>query len=463
MYNDIQMKNLTQGDIRKQLTAFAIPMLIGTLFQQINSLADTIIVGRFIDGNSVAAVGISLGVSMFLIASVTGLTTGSSIVISQYYGAKQYDKLKLAVSTSVIFLTVLSLIITLLGVLFTAEILQILNAPENIFADAHSYMQIIMAGIIFTVFYNLYTAYLRALGDAKTPLYTLIISSVLNIIVNIILVVIFGYGLRVTAATTVGAKALATLLCFIYVRYRQPLLRIKKLAFNKEMLKIILKYGIPAAIQLSIVTLAGLTVARLVNSFGSAAAAGITLAGKIDQIALMPIITISAALATFVAQNMGADQDERAVEGFKIATTQMFILAVIISICLFLITPILFRLFIYSGDPNVVEINFVGQSYLRIMVIFYFLFAFLFGFNGFFRGAGDAVIAMAFPIISLAIRVASAYALVYWANMGPEALAWSIPIGWSLSSILSYIYYKKGLWKGKIVTNINKEKVAVNN
>jgi len=203
---------------------------------------------------------------------------------------------------------------------------------------------------------------------------------------------------------------------------------------------------------MSLISLAALFITRLINHFGPAAMAGITAVGRIDALAIMPIATIGMALSTFVAQNMGAGIEKRAIKCFRVSLLYMLGFAVFISTVLMIFAPQLISMFIDQSDANYSEILNVGQSYLSIMVIFYFLFAFLFAFNGFFRGAGDAIIAMVFPVLSLTTRTISAYMMVHFAGMGPEALAWSIPIGWGLSSFLSFIYFKKRLWVGKTAT-----------
>ncbi|MDR2832370.1 MAG: MATE family efflux transporter [Streptococcaceae bacterium] len=444
------MKDFTQGSINKQLISFSAPMLMSALFQQINNLADAAIVGRFISGNALAAVGISLNASSFLISAIIGLTTGASVLISQYYGAKNHEKMQRTLATSFIFLGTLAAIMTILGLVFSPFLLELLQAPAEIFADALVYMRIIMSGVVFVVFYNMYKSYLLALGNSKIPLYILIVTSVVNIIIDLVMVAGLGFGLWITALTTILAQFLAALICYIYVRRNVPQLQIKKFLFDKALFLQILKYGLPASLQLSFVNLASLTITRLINSFGAAAMAAITLAGRIDQMVNTPIVSISQALSTFVAQNMGARKEKRARKALKMALIQMLIVAVVISSILWLVGDNLIAAFTHYSDPNAGLIRQIGEDYLYIIVTFYFLFAFLFLFNGFYRGVGDAVMAMVFPVISLSIRTISAYMLVHLAGMGPEALAWSIPIGWGITGILSIFYYRSQRWKGKM-------------
>ena len=445
------MQDFTTGSILRKLLIFSIPMIIGALFQQLYGIVDAVVVGRFLGGGALAAVGISMSTFFFITSVLFGFTTGASVIISQFFGAKSHDDLKNAVSTSIVFLTILAVVITVLGVAFAPFILRLLGSPTDIFDVALVYMRVQMAGLVFPVFFNMYTAYLRAVGNSRTPLYFLIFSTTFNGVLNIVLVLLLGLGLGAVAAGTVVAQAIATMLCFFYTRKHARLLHVSRLSFHFSHFTKIIKYGMPAAIQLAFVSLAMLTITRLINSFGYEAMAGITAAGRIDQMAILPVITLSLALSTFVAQNMGAGLEERAVKGLWSILLCMVLMAAFISAIIIAVGPWLMAMFIDANEPGADLIMQTGLNYLNILVLFYFLFAILFGFNGFFRGVGDAVIAMVFPVVSLTLRTLSAYGLVHFAGMGPEALGWSIPIGWSVTSLLSFAYFKKRLWVGKTV------------
>ncbi len=445
------MRDFTSGNISTQLIAFSAPMLAGSLLQQTFGIVDAIIVGRYLGGGALAAIGVSTTAFSFLTAVLTGLTTGVSVLLSQYYGAKNYDSLRRAISTSLVFLAAFSMVITALGVVFTPAILSLLGAPAGIFAQARAYMRVQMWGLVFPVFYNMYASFMRALGNSRAPLYFVLIATLLNALLDALFVIILQYGMTGAALATVVSQASAVCLCFIYTRLNIPLLRVKKLVFDYSIFKLVLKYGAPAAFQLSYVSLAGLTITRLVNAFGAQAMAGITAANRIDNFVLMPVSMIGLALSTFVAQNMGAGLEERSRRGLKVATLMMVGYAVFVSLILTFFGSRAISMFVNHSDPESALISRTGSEYLSILVIFYFLNATLFSLNGFFRGAGDAVAAMAGPVASLTIRSVSAHALVSLRGMGPEALAWSIPIGWGLCSLASMYYYKKRLWAGKIV------------
>ncbi|MDR2909506.1 MAG: MATE family efflux transporter [Oscillospiraceae bacterium] len=446
------MNDFTSGNAARQILMFSLPMLIGNMFQQLYSMVDAIVVGRFVGGTALASVGVAMNVLQFLLAVLIGLTTGASVVIAQYYGAKQYDNLERAVSTSILFLAVFSVVITAVGIFCAPAILRALNTSADILDDARLYLRVLMAGIIFPIFFNMYTAYLRALGDSRSPLYFLIISTVLNTGLDLLLVVRFGLGVFGVAIATIIAQAVAAVLCYIYTRRTVPLLTVKGFVYDRRMFGAILRYGTPAALQLSLVSLANLTITRLINSFGSVAMAGVTAAVKFDQLATLPISNFSMALSTFVGQNMGAGLIERVRRGFRSSVLYMVALAICLSLIVRLLGPHLLALFLNREDVNTLEIMGIGLRYLNVISAFYFLFSLLFSFNGFFRGVGDGVVAMIFPVSSLVIRTLSAYALVWWGGMGPEALAWSIPIGWGLSSLASWLYYLTGRWTGKAVT-----------
>lgn len=445
------MNDFTKGSITKQIISFSIPMLIGNVFQQLYSMVDAMVVGRYVGSNALAAVGVAMSILQFLVSVLIGLTTGASVLISQYYGARKYDKMKRMVSTSVVFLGVFSVVVAVAGILFSPHLLRWLDATPEIIDDAVLYLRFLMGGMLFPVFYNMYTAYLRALGDSRSPLLILILCTIINTVLDLVFVMQLHMGVLGAAVATLIAQAVSAVLCYLYTLHKVPLLHVTSLTFDPKLFTEILKYGTPAAIQLSVVSLANLTITKLINSFGAAVMAGITAAAKIDQLAIMPVSNVSMALSTFVAQNMGAGQEDRARKGLRFAIVMMVALAIFISVVLISLGPWLISMFLNQKDINAGIIAEVGLNYLNIMVIFYFLFAFLFAFNGFFRGVGDSVIAMVFPVASLFVRAVLAHLLVLFAGMGPEALAWSIPVGWALSSLAAWIYYYKRLWGGKML------------
>lgn len=443
------MNDFTKGNATRQIISFAVPMLVGNLFQQLYSMADAAVVGRYVGGDALAAVGASAPLVNFLLSVIIGLTTGASVLISQLFGAGREDELKRAVSTSVVFMGALTLLVSLLGMTLAPQMLSLLDTPGNIRQDALDYLRFMFGGLILTLLFNVYQAYLRALGDARNPLFFLIFSTLLNVGLDVLFVAGWGMGVRGAAIATLIAQGVAALPCLLYADRKVPLLRIRKWTFDPVLLRAILRYSVPAAIQLSVVSLASLTIQRLVNGFGSNAVAGFTAATKIDSFATMPLSSISAAISTFVAQNMGAGQLERAKRGFRSATVLALGLGLLISALAFGIGREVIASLVSAGDPNRPAIIDVGVRYLNIIAASYSLFAIFFSFNGFFRGVGDAVIVMALTITSLTLRSVCAHVLVYRFGIGPEAVACSIPVGWGLCSLLAFVYYRRDLWAGK--------------
>ena len=445
------MIDFTKGHTTKQIIAFSLPLLFANILQQTHSMVDAIVVGRFIGGSALAAVGISGFIFVFMLSILFGLATGASVLISQFYGARQEENLRRTVSTSFILLSAMALTVSLAGALFTPALLRMLDVPADAFAEAVVYLRIlIMGNTILGLIYNLFAAYLRALGDTRGPLYILMASVVLNLFLTFIFVVTLGLGVAGAAWSTILSQAFASVLTYFYALKYAPVLRISSLVFDREIAKSVLRYSIPAAIQFSLTSLNTLIIIRLVNSFGLSASAGFTAAARIDQFAILPLSSISVAISTFVAQNMGAGLESRAKAGFRSSFLFMILIAVILSGLIRIFGQSIVSLFVDSSEAYAAEIMQIGTEYLMVIANFYILFAIFFAFNGFFRGVGDAIIVMILTITSLTIRMVSAHLLAYFTDLGPVSVAWAIPIGWALCSIYCCVHYKKRLWDGKM-------------
>ena len=445
------MQDFTKGNTAKQILLFSLPMLIGNIFQQFYSMADAFVVGRFIGGGALAAIGSSMALINFLIGALIGLTTGASVVISQCFGAKQEENLKRAVSTSIVFLAGLSVLISVIGFIFSPVFLRLLNTPSEIFDMSVSYLRVILSGILFPVFYNMYMAYMRALGNSRSPLYILIFATLLNVGLDILFVAGFSWGVTGAAWATILSQSISMVLCILYANRYVPLLKVEKLIFDRLLFIPILKNSLPAALQISMTSFAMLTITRLINSFGALAVAGYTAAQRIDMFAMMPLQSLSMAVSTFVGQNMGAGLEQRAKKGLGSTMLFMVTVGIVMSVFVLFFGRGLISLFINKADPNAGSIIIYGSDYLSVISMFYVFFAVFFSFNGFFRGAGDAVIVMILTISSLTIRAVSAYYLAGRFNLGPAAVGWSIPIGWGLCSLFAWYYYSKGFWRNKAI------------
>ncbi|MCL2674643.1 MAG: MATE family efflux transporter [Defluviitaleaceae bacterium] len=449
------MIDFTSGKPMKQILIFSVPLLIGNLLQSLFQVADTIIVGRFIGGTALAAVGSSMAIIHFLIGALAGLATGASIVISQFLGARKDEELKLAVSTSMIAMAGLAVILTVFGVLGAGPMLMLLGVEEVFFADAQTYLRVFMAGIAFPIYLNVYMAYMRALGDSRSPLVLLAISAVLNVIFTIMFIVVFDWGMVGVSLATIVANAFGAVACIFIAERNIPQLRLRlnDLKFDKKIFKLILTYGVPAAVQLSITSLASLTIMRLVNTLGAVATAGFSVGLRVENFAMMPLLNINMAIATFVGQNIGAGNEARAKQGLAEGMKLILGIGIVTSGVLLLFSPELMRLFVEPDYVNAAGIIREGALYLSIISMFFTLFGVFFAYNGFFRGVGDQLIVMKLTIASLTIRATLAHVLILGFGRGLEAVAWSMPVGWLICGTYAYFHYKTGRWKGKAVVN----------
>lgn len=439
------MKNLTEGKPGILILRFATPMLIGNVFQQFYNIADSIIVGRFLGKEALAAVGSSFPILFMLISFVMGITMGSTIIIAQYFGAKDIRNVKRSIDTLYIFLFFMSIAVTILGIAFSGIIFELLNLPDKVLPQARSYLNIYLSGSIFFFGYNAISAILRGLGDSKTPLYFLIISTILNIFLALLFVVVFKWGIEGSAIATVISQAAAFIAGVIYLNHTHPIINLtwRKLEFDKEIFKKSIQIGLPSGLQQTFVALGMMALLRVVNNFGTNTLAAYSAAGRIDSLAAMPAMNFGAALSTFVGQNIGANKPERVKQGLISTFIMSSLLAVATTLAVILFKRNLMGLF--TNDPEVIEI---GATYLVIISSFYIFFSSMFVIGGVMRGAGDTLIPMFITLFSLwVIRVPLAYILS--ARIGVTGIWWAIPIAWFLGAILSYIYYLSGNWKNK--------------
>lgn len=443
------IKDLTVGKESKLILLFALPMLLGNVFQQLYNIIDSIIVGQYIGKEALAAVGASFPVFFVLISLIIGVSSGSTIIISQYFGAKQFDKVKRAIDTMFIIIFVSSLGVTIIGISFSHFIFDLMKLPEEVMADAIIYFNILMGGVIMLFGYNGTSAILRGLGDSKTPLYFLIISTILNIILVILFVVVFKWGIAGAAIATVISQGVSFLLAIIYLNRYHTIINFsfKNMIFDKEIFSKSLKIGIPSGMQQTFVAIGMMALLRVVSEFGTNTIAAYTVAGRIDSFAAMPAMNFSMALSTFVGQNIGAKKIERVRKGYIATLWMTSIISVFVTMMVYFFGGFLMSLF--TNDPDVISI---GKSYLIIVSSFYILFSFMFVNNGVMRGAGDTLIPMFITLISLwLLRIPFSYILS--AKIGSDGIWWSIPLAWLVGCALSYIYYKIGKWKRKTIVS----------
>lgn len=437
--------DLTEGKVSKKILLFSIPMLMGNVFQQAYNIIDSIIVGQYLGKEALASVGASFPLIFLLVSLIIGVATGSTIMIAQFYGAKQMDKIKLTNSTLMIFLLVASLLITFLGISWTESIFRMIQLPEELIPDATKYMKVYLLGLVFFFAYNGIAAVLRGLGDSKTPLYFLIIATVLNVFLDLLFIVVLGYGVEGTAIATIISQAIALFAAIIYLKIKDNIIQFKlsDFKFDKKLYVKSMKIGLPFGVQSTAVALGMTAVLGIVNGFGTDVVAAYSVAIRLDALAILPAMNFSGALATFVGQNIGAGKMERVHQGFKSTLVMSSLVAIAISIFFYFFSSNLMSLF--TDDQAVITI---GQEYLIIVSSFYILFSGLFSTNAVMRGAGDTMIPMFITIISLwLIRVPVSY--IMSTHFGEKGIWWALPITWAVGFTLSYIYYKTGRWKKK--------------
>lgn len=437
------MKDLTTGSETRLIFGFAAPMLLGNIFQQLFNIVDSIIVGNFIGKDALAAVGASFPVIFILISLIIGLVMGTTVVISQYFGAKDLVKVKLAIDTMYIYTFFGSLIITVAGFLLSEPLLRLLELPEELMPQTLSYLRIIIGGMVLMFGYNSTSAALRGLGDSKTPLYFLIIATVLNIVLDIVLVVFLKMGIEGAAYATVISNGVAFLLAAVYLNRTNKVFSVKVngLKFDREIFLQSLRIGLPNGIQHTFVALGGLAIMGIVNRFGTNVIAGFSVASRLDAIATVPAMSFSQAISAFVGQNIGANKYERVKTG--LASTLKMMTAVTVFTTLFIIFMGKYLIGLFTTDNEVISI---GVQYLTIVSLFYILFTLMFIYSGVMRGAGDSLVPMIISLMSLwVIRIP--FALVMSNKIGVEGIWWSIPVSWLAGYLLSYTYYKTGRWK----------------
>ncbi|PID94105.1 MAG: MATE family efflux transporter, partial [Bacteroidetes bacterium] len=365
--------------VTKQIFFFAIPILLGSLFQQLYNVVDSIIVGKVLGKGALAAVGASFPIIFTLVALLIGVSIGFSVVISQYYGAKDIPKVKNAIDTMFLFFFGMAVVVTILGIAFSEQLFRILQLPENLMPQATSYLNIYMLGMIVFFGFSGINSALKGLGDSKTPLYFLIVSAIFNVVFDVLFVMVFHWGIEGAAWASILAQSGAFLTGILYLNKTHQIIQFSplKLRFYKEIFIKSLKIGVPAGMQTTFVALGMMALLGIVNTFGTDVIAAYTAAGRIDALAMLPAMTFSQALSSFTGQNMGAKKIDRVLKGYRSTLTMTILLCLFLTAVIVLFGNELMQLFI--SDSNVIAI---GKEYLVIVSSFYILFAIMFITNG---------------------------------------------------------------------------------
>lgn len=445
--------DFSEGNIPKHLLSFSIPMFLGNLLQALYNTVDSIWVGRFLGPASLGAVSVSFPIVFALVALVTGLTMAATVMVSQYYGAKDHNMVKKTVANTVTVLSLSAVILTVVGIALTPALLRLINTPADIMDEAVSYLRIFLSGLLFVFLYNGASGIMRGLGDSRTPLRFLFVATVLNIVLDPLLIFGIGplpaMGVSGAALATVIAQGMAFVLVAAYLRRTKDLLpdMMEQWKFDGRIIKDMFRIGLPSGVQQLLVSLGGLTITSIVNSFGTATTAAYGAAVRLDQFAFMPTMSVGLAVSALTGQNLGAGKEERVKEVVKAGLRLSIAITAVVSLIAVTLPKILLVLF--TNDQTVLT---VGSQYLRIVGLSYIAFAAMFVFNGVLRGAGDTIPTMFITLASLwLVRVPLAKMLSSIPTLGVNGIWMGVAISPLVGLAASHLYYRSGRWKNKAV------------
>ena len=434
---------MTEGVIWKEILLFSIPLLLGNLFQQLYNAVDSVVVGNYIGAQALAAVGSSAPVINLLVSFFMGLAVGAGVIISRYFGARKKEELHIAVHTSLALTFAAGLVMTLIGVLISPYVLQWVGTPSDVMESSVLYLRIYFLGILSVMVYNMGSGILRAVGDSRNPLYFLIVSSVTNIILDMLFVIVFHMGIAgVGWATLIAQTISAVLTMLLLMRTKEEYqVKLKHIRFHKHMLYEIVRLGLPSGLQNAIVSFSNVIVQSNINAFGSLAMAGCGSYTKIDGFAILPVMSYSMALTTFTGQNMGAKKYDRVKQGAKTGILMSVITIVCISALLLILGPNV--LAIFSSDPTVIN---YGLYMMHVLAPGYIFLAISHAFNGIIRGAGITTVPMIVMVTCwCGLRMAWILTSVpLFHDIGVVFMGW--PLTWVASALWLFLYYRKGNW-----------------
>ena len=435
--------DLTEGKVWKVIVRFAVPLLVGNLLQQFYNITDSIIVGQFLGKEALAAVSASFFIYYFIISLVIGVGSGTTVVISQLFGAKQYQKVQLAFSSFFIFMLVGGIILSIAGIIFAEPVFRLTNTPEEVIPQAVAYFRIYIGGTFLFVTFNSIISILRGVGESVRPMLFILITTVLNIAFDLLFILVFKWGIEGAARATVVSQGIGMCIALAYVNNTHPLLSIKKqdMLFDWKLFKESLKIGLPTSVQQCAIALGLIALLGIVNSFGTNTLIAYGAAGKIDTIITQAVLTLSGALAAFCGQNIGAGRLDRVKKGVQFTMYTNIALGLLTFAAVYLFGNEMMRIF--TKDIDVVAI---GKEYLLIIGGFFIVHGALNVYNGALRGAGDTLFPMITSLVCLwLIRIPLAYYLSSW--LGRNGIWWAIGISITIGLIVTFVYYKIGFWK----------------
>ncbi len=435
--------NLTEGSVYQKIIFFALPILVGQIFQQLYNTFDSLIVGRFLGDQALAAVSSSGSLIFMMVGFFQGVAMGAGVIIAKEFGAKNEKSMRLAMHTDVAFGLAAGVILTVLGVVFSPIILRWMNTPGDVLPQSVSYFRVYFCGSIFSILYNIFVGILQAVGDSRHPLYYLILSSMINVVLDLILVGGLGLGVWAAALATVAAQAISAALCLIQLLRAEESCRLvlREIGFHMESLKSIVRFGLPSGVQNSVIALANIVVQSNINSFGQYAMAGCGAYFKVEGFAFLPITCFAQGLSTFVGQNLGAKRYDRVKKGVRFGILCSVSLAELIGVCFWFMAPMLIGLF--SSSPEVIAF---GVRQARVEALFYCMLALAHCVAGIMRGAGKATVPM-FIMLGFWCVLRVTYitaALHFYPQI--EVVFSAYPLTWCTSCVAFLIYFFRADW-----------------
>lgn len=436
------MRNMTEGSPAGHIFYFALPLLAGSFLQQLYNMVDSWVVGRYVGDGALAAVGVGFPVIFMFTSLFMGLANGGTVVIAQFYGAGRLDRVRDAVDTIYTAFLFSAVPVTLIAVAAVKPILFLTRVEAGAYHEAWVYLIVVCAGLVGTIGYNLNAGILGGLGNSRTTLLFLAISAVMNIILDLVFVLGCGIGVLGVALGTIISQAFSWLFGLFYINRKYPDIAIRPFCrrFDKRLFRQIMGIGLPAGIQMSLVAVGAMVVMSKINSYGKEFTAAYNVGSKLDQLAFLPVQSLSNAVTSFVGQNIGANRLDRARQGIRVTVVSAVAWSAVMLV-LIPLGPTLVGFF--SDTPTVIE---AGAVYLKCIMPFYILFSVMFSLNNAMRGAGDSVFPMVDVIISLIlVRVPA----VYWFadHYGPDYMYYGVGVGWTVGFTLSVVYYLSGRWK----------------
>ena len=430
--------DMTKGSPAKHLLLFSLPALVGNIFQQIYNLADSIIVGRFVGSNAFAAIGATTSITFLFFALCNGIGGGGGIVVSQYYGARDGDNVRKCIINTGAIMLIVPVLFGLLGFILAPGILGMLGTPDQIIKDAVSYTRYMSAGLVFVSLYNYLSAMLRALGDARTPLYFLVISTLLNIFLDIIFVCIFHRGITGAALATSISQLISVILCAIHAYKTNPYFRFYKKDFRltANMSYKIIRLGVPMSLQFGLIAISSMAVQRIVNSYGTVVVAAFTATNRIEQLIHQPYTTLGVSLATFTGQNYGARRNDRVYAGYRSGMIIMLILTAVLIFMMQFFGRAMISMFV--TDTEVIS---MGAKGLKITSLFYPVLGVIYVVRGVLTGAGDAIFALLNGIIEVIGRFTIPLLMTSYMGFGAMGIWLSAGVVWALSAVTAWIRY----------------------